>query len=386
MKKILFGVAALGLLGLAGAGLGLKAQDTVEAKAETAYRAQAGFKTGDTIYVQPKTNWTAASAKLAIAFISEGDTHTTWSPFLETLSRDGIYKWTIDDSFDYVAVKIIVARFDPSAPTPDWGNYKSWGQTKDLVVNDSGFVATNNTIWLDDNCGDSSNAGFFAYDESDYQLTIGDETHYLSRDSVDDGELKGTFTVAASETVSLSIDGAPADINPNALYSNNLTIEKKIKVAGTVTFFVSTAAGHTTWVSGYSGSGATGLQTFCDYLLSATVSAGVCADPTGELWNNIKGSWDYCDGTAKAEFNSAAITLGAEVAHASVVAEARSRYAYLNGKYGVSLDGATLPSAFNVAALESSNDNSFGIAAISLIAITLLGAGAFFIARKRRAE
>ena len=33
MKKILFGVAALGLLGLAGAGLGLKAQDTVEAKA-----------------------------------------------------------------------------------------------------------------------------------------------------------------------------------------------------------------------------------------------------------------------------------------------------------------------------------------------------------------
>ncbi|MBO6285953.1 MAG: InlB B-repeat-containing protein [Bacilli bacterium] len=34
MKKILFGVAALGLLGLAGAGLGLKAQDTVEAKAE----------------------------------------------------------------------------------------------------------------------------------------------------------------------------------------------------------------------------------------------------------------------------------------------------------------------------------------------------------------
>ena len=35
MKKILFGVAALGLLGLAGAGLGLKAQDTVEAKAAT---------------------------------------------------------------------------------------------------------------------------------------------------------------------------------------------------------------------------------------------------------------------------------------------------------------------------------------------------------------
>ena len=34
MKKILFGVAALGLLGLAGAGLGLKAQDTVEAKAD----------------------------------------------------------------------------------------------------------------------------------------------------------------------------------------------------------------------------------------------------------------------------------------------------------------------------------------------------------------
>ena len=33
MKKILFGVAALGLLGLAGAGIGLKAQDTVEAKA-----------------------------------------------------------------------------------------------------------------------------------------------------------------------------------------------------------------------------------------------------------------------------------------------------------------------------------------------------------------
>ena len=33
MKKILFGVAALGLLGLAGAGLGLKAQDSVEVKA-----------------------------------------------------------------------------------------------------------------------------------------------------------------------------------------------------------------------------------------------------------------------------------------------------------------------------------------------------------------
>ena len=383
MKKILFGVAALGLLGLAGAGVGLKAQDVVETKADAALRDQDGFKTGDTIYVEPKASWSAENAKFAIAFLDSSDTKTTWSPFLTDYTRDGVLQWTIDDSFDYVAVKVIVVRFHSDATACEWG--QKWHQTKDLTVGNDGFTSAYNCIWLDDTPSGSANAGFYAYHESSYQLTVGETTKYLTK-KWGESKLSGTFDASAGDDVSLLVSSAAEDITPEDRYSNNISSTNKVKVAGSLTFYVGMEADHSTWASGYSGSGATGLQDFCDYLLSSTVSAGVCSDPTGELWNNIKGSWGYCDSAAQAEFNSATITYGSEAAHASVVAEARSRYAYLNSKYGVSLDGATLPSAHNVAALESGNDNSFGIAALSLIAVIVLGAGAFFIARKRRAE
>ena len=79
MKKILFGVAALGLLGLAGAGLGLKAQDAIEAKADGTYYlvGSGSFKgEGDIFSIASGVETNAIGSDLAVLkkqLLTEGD-------------------------------------------------------------------------------------------------------------------------------------------------------------------------------------------------------------------------------------------------------------------------------------------------------------------------
>ena len=95
MKKILFGVAALGLLGLAGAGIGLKAQDTVEAKAA-----------GDTFTVKARLYSDAPEApEIRIHLWQNGaKPYTNWEslPAMTSSKQDGYYLYTYEAPNTYI--------------------------------------------------------------------------------------------------------------------------------------------------------------------------------------------------------------------------------------------------------------------------------------------
>ena len=386
-KRNLFLTLGLSLtlgVGVAG-GLAMSKLEVNEVEATTTYRAQDGFKTGDTIYVQPKSSWTDANAKFAIAFLDTGDAHTTWSPFLTNVSRDGIYYWTIDDRFNYVAVKVILVRYGPSKASPDWSDL--WGQTKDLVVGSDNFNKNNNCIYLPNSV--SQGGGFFAYNESDYQLTVGSKTEYLTRASIDEGEFSVTMEVSAGDSISLTVDGAPQTLTPNSNHANNANSDLKVKVGGNHGFYVRVEAGHTLWVTGYDNCGSDVLQNFCNSILSNTISGSTCN--VGH-WDWVQGAWNYVleqDNSAElvARFNAGVINWGAEYNHTNVINEARTRYAYLHEKFDVTLTNATLPSSARVVPTNSVNNTIDSSIIVAFVVIGLIAtAGAFFVIRRRKEQ
>ena len=124
MKKILFGVAALGLLGLAGAGLGLKAQDAVEAKAE-----------GERIiYLKTNNDWETGGARFACYFFIKNGSDT-WLD-CDSTGNDHEYSVTVPEA--YVNANAIFCRMDPAAAANNWDN--KWNQTSDLSIADGNYA------------------------------------------------------------------------------------------------------------------------------------------------------------------------------------------------------------------------------------------------------
>ena len=360
MKKILFGVAVLGLLGLAGAGIGLKAQDTVEAKAdEITYYLTGSFNGWSTNPAEcvPFVYNNASEVKI---LGQEFTGNNTFSVF--TSANTTIWDNPVVESRG-INVYTISQTVQGGSKTVAGIHYNNAANTFNLYFNYS-----LNKFYVD-----------FAY-----KLTVGEKSVWM--EGHNESEHAGTISgVSAGDAVSVTaFDKTGGTLNIGNKHSNNINSSKQLKVGGTVTLYLN-RNNWDTWVSGYSGSGADGLQDFCDSLLRNTPDCAVPAVDS-DVYEWISGDWDSVSASGKSEFLGATPNYGMGKQYSSVVVEARTRYGYLLDLGMVDFTGS-LGSARNVSQYETaSSDNGLATIAIVVTAATLLGAGVFFIARKRRAE
>ena len=378
MKKILFGVAALGLLGLAGAGLGLKAQDAVEAKAVS-----------DGFYLTGTWNDFSTSEGLLSCTVDPENANlqkysglhiTAGSTFLKLIKiTDGETAWYNTTS-------------NPSYPTNTYIN--SWWVNEGTGYGNVGLYLDAGREAVYDVTFDSTN-GNCSLNYTEMSLTIGDESVTLAKNTdSNDPEFYGTISSAqVGESVSIVSAGHELPLAVKEGEDNNLTNDKKVKAAnGEVTIYYNGYSG-ATWLSGYS----TNLHNFVSGFLADTISAGECADPTvatkeeTNVWTFYK-NWhaDFADYETTA-FQNAVTTVIGSGTYSGELQEAAKRYVHLLAKYencaddpftGVTVGG----SAKIVFGLDEANKD-VSIAPIALVAIAAaIGIGAFFIARKRRAE
>ena len=396
-----------------GAGLGAKSE-VKEAKASTAYRSQDGFKKGDTLYIEPQAAWTGSNAKLAVAFFDSSD-NTKWSGFLSTKSNDGFFKYVCPDEWgdSYTAVKLAVYRYGPDKVSPDFSDL--WGSTNDITVGDSSqdlkFDKYTNCIWLQNGCDGEwkSNAGSFAYDESKYQLTVGEnDPVYLTREG-NTGRLSAEIEVKAGDSVTLKVDGVAASLSPESTPTNNLKAGTPVtvKVDATMTIYVEKDSEHTCWASGYADELNDTLKLFCERLLVSTINAGTCGDPTDDgstvsydgypknTWAYFK-DWYTSDGFSsnRSAFSTAVSSAryGQDLSYTGLLDEAACRYATLVVKYNINGANAFAGSAPALSSVfvgfdnitSSANNSIIVIVAISVV--SLLAVGGYFLLRRRKED
>ena len=414
MKKILFGVAALGLLGLAGAGIGLKAQDTVEAKADTY-----SYKAGDVFYFDDNNSsaWTGAN-RVAVYFFGDGDNWYDTVTVVDdaAFTHDGtIYKFVLPDIGDKNYTAMIFVALNSSEPA-GWGNKKA--QTVNLTF--SSFAGTN-YFQINDTVYDGKYDCSWSYREIDIangaylRGVFGGVEHWGSSGQQFLG-LAGNDheTIFTTNFVSLSAgDKVKVVIYHNGLLAKWLNINSvnsadlglysvsndggDFKVASAASYgfrlyYNNTSEGNEYWdyfaVT-------TGTEWADAFLNSMTCDASGLTAPVfkkdGESWNTYATSYDALDTIAKdALFGATASDDGSAIQQAAkrhdvIVAHHKYTAFMTNGAKSATRAPAAAAVVTNFNAM-SGNDNGATTIAIVAAAAAVLGFGVLFIARKRRAE
>ncbi len=351
MKKGLLFTASLAMfLGLgvaAGARLG-------EGRVE---RASADPVATDYIYLD-NSSWYEGNERYAAYFFTDSPAANEWVNFT----------WDADLYINKVAIpatayeNVILCRMDGATDVNDWSN--RWNQTNNLA-NHTGiykpFARSAKTVdgaW-------------------EYVLTVGETTTYMVPHT--SSEVKRTITASAGDLVSLKSDEATAagTLNPNSKPSNNLNLDKTLKVGGEVEIFV-TREGWSTWASGYAPAD-TKLQDFCDAILQLDCSAKDLG---------LEDEWADLGETNQAAFNAAQVKLGDGVTPAqfgNVVNEAATRYVLLVNKGATPISGITVHGFAGSTAINPTVTNtSFVVVVIVASTVAVIGAGLFFLLKRKQ--
>ncbi|MBQ7415793.1 MAG: starch-binding protein, partial [Oscillospiraceae bacterium] len=121
---------------------------------------------GDTLYLQPSSNWCNDSARFAAYFF--GTDGEAWNNMTDS-DGDGVFECTIPGNFE----SVIFCRMNPDSTENNWNDGVKWNQTADLTIPTDGkncFTCTEgtwdndsgswSTIEVDDNgCDHSYDAG-----------------------------------------------------------------------------------------------------------------------------------------------------------------------------------------------------------------------------------
>ena len=384
MKKILFGVAALGLLGLAGAGVGLKAQDTVEAKA--AAMQSIWIEIGNT------SNWLEQSeykySKLAVYFFTDanGDGKA------ESEVWGGLYQMDGHTFFEYEysandCASMIVVRFSPEATVAAWGNVDNkgvWAQTKNKTK------SSQVTIWDAD-----KDDSYKCWADTNYRTMVtgsltndleGVALNAFGRDGKNDMQVEAsTVAVTAGQKFKVSwnggeyaaldggVDSAAFDTTTNPGYIT-------AKATGNYDFYFKTGAKEL-WVEENAPEAAAHFAE----LFNAAMAAP-CADQNADnkaavsaIWSTWKSNYEALTPAAKYQFVNGT---------SDAIVQARSNYLHCVSRY--ELDAWTGgPSASPAKAVSTYQKESSieGFVVPTTIGISLFALGAaVIVARKRRAE
>ena len=374
MKKILFGVAALGLLGLAGAGLGLKAQDTVEAKADVY---------SGSVTVNVATNWSSAACNVAIYF-GDGGSNWAWGSY-EAVAKDQILV-TVSYSLGFEPSKMSIMRYNSAydssiLDTDPWNDDDvRWNKIEGLDYNEYVVV----TGW-----GSAESGPYIASDD----VYWGRKTNLLGYkiNGCEHREFYSeTVTLKAGEAFKVVYDAWYGDYTCSALVSGfssdgdgNIVCGN----AGTYALYFD-ATTHNIYIT--------------DPVLAAADEwaqlflAGVTCDGEGSItkdeWASLSASYAALDDDVKAVFTGIAEDGNDSGTYAE---KAACRYDFIVKKYGTTAKpdfmgrkaaGKIDPKASYASAnLNNSDGNTIAIT-IGIGAIAALVIGGAFIARKRRAE
>ena len=369
MKKILFGVAALGLLGLAGVGVGLRTESFVETEAATSSNYEIEIR-----FSRP-TEWTAADVKLH-----------TWGGGIDKV-YDMSYLW----------------------PNIYGQAVYSWNPSETELLGENIQFMVNNYANETSTIAAPSSAGIYNYfkEGAGWSFNKVDKMRIYFYDY--DAKFSASDKVYAHVTRNLATklkfdDGVGIEMTPmSELTGNNLVYYADVSNAiDRVTFTdgASVSTGETT--------GSTG--DYC-YIYSPD------SDIESNWWDNINyvlahnwaqnlmlfktvspdntddtGTCETKYATAKAVYNTfkdqrdgvlSQISSGFSAALTRL-----SAWAEHNGETFTVTDGVgTFSNARNVNFYDTvSNDNNAATIAMVITVATIVGAGALFLARKRRAE
>ena len=391
MKKILFGVAALGLLGLAGAGLGLKAQDAVEAKAADTdvagyYLVGEGDVNGKTL-----NSYDASSVYAVNKLIDNPENANEWM-------IQGVVFSTIGKS-----MKIQVVHFDGSA-------VDSWDY-KCASVSEYGDTASSNyiNVWDDgDSAGIYTDNGIRVFDiyinkesknyhfaQSSLKCKIGLDEASSTFNGDNEDELKFSLTGVTKDT-SLSIytcnDVAIGFTNSKTV-GTNLNADNQVIVGGSLDVYINRWTYTISWVSGYYN-----LHSFVSGFLTDAVDTDCATNPSTTIKEEETTVWNWyatwhaaMNDDEKDAFQAAVTAIDGDPSSwetGNELSEAAARYVYLAGKYSLSFAGVSLSPAKEVSALNEKPGVSGGMETVLITASVALVAclGAFFIVRKKKAE
>ena len=413
MKKILFGVAALGLLSLAGAGLGLKAQDAVEAKA-------AG--TGEYVYFQLTngSNWLKYTNRFsAYFFYKSGDeTVDAWADAVRANDLDNlVYKVEIpEQTAGKEWQNVIFCRMNGATTENSFANGVRWSQTDDIVFTVSdykGKVCNINTGYDgSDTFGNSYSWGGVYYEQTavlvgaggaavETPLVISDENRTPKQYKIEN------ITIEGGDSVYLKItrNGASTYYGYSALESGTGSLlnedavtegavvdgdVKKITFNNTGNYSLYLKTDGKLWSQLDSDSIA---SEYADYFLASFTCGGTEGPNAGTVtaeagtWTTLASKWDGMVSGAQDIFNSATPNEGGNK-YDQVIA----RYKYVIEKYGTGVysdfmgrdyEKATAKSTYS---MSEKGDVNAAVITVTVTVSAILAAGAIAFARKRRAE
>ena len=386
MKKILFGVAALGLLGLAGAGLGLKTQDTVEAKAASIRGSIILDLTNST---SGDDYWNSAACNIAINFHQGGSwANQEWSQYVSVAKGQTTvsipYGAFTNEPNQFAIVRYAASYSEESWKSNKWPDAEKWGQSEEVGFHDNlkcfftDYEAID-TVWIKSSAASwdmkmnletakTNGTGHKEYYSYNVSMDAGEEFGMMFDNewynTVNYSAVTGKFTGGNGSNIVCATDGTYAfyfNADSHSLYIT----EPSIAAANDF--------------------GQAFLEETADYCTVAVDDS---------VLTSLKDKYDDLASVsgAQAAFYGSEVKPGKGLSYTTDASEALTRYVdmQINHGYGDFLGlGEDNPNKANTVLRLTESKESGSVATtftVVAISIAVLGISVFFIARKRRAE